>query len=101
MKKIVYFIPTFSAISETFILREVQTLMEFGNLDLKVLALQEGAAKLPENIKKNVIYYRPSFFDVILAAPFILLNLGRVISTFKIILNENEGSFNKNVISFF
>jgi glycosyltransferase involved in cell wall biosynthesis len=100
MKKIVYFIPTFSAISETFILREVQTLMEFGNLDLKVLALQEGAAKLPENIKKNVIYYRPSFFDVILVAPFILLSLGRVISTFKIILNENEGSFNKNVITF-
>lgn len=100
MKKVLYFIPTFSVISETFILREVQTLIDFGNLDIKVLSLQEGTAKIPDNVKKKVIYYRPKIYEVILSLPFVLANLRSVIGTLQIVLNEHEGKLFSNFKTF-
>lgn len=91
MKKILYFIPTFSVISETFILREVQTLIEFGNLDIKILSLKEGTAKVPSNVKERVTYYRPTLIDILLSIPFILRKFFILIKCLKIVMNENEG----------
>ena len=101
MKKILYFIPEFSVISETFILREVQTLIEFGSLDIRILSLKEGAAKVPSIVKERVTYYRPNIKDAFISIPFIILNLGSIINSFKILINENEGSLIKNLKTFF
>ena len=100
MKKILYFIPTFSVISETFILREVQTLIELGNLDIRILSLQEGTASVPSQVKEKVIYFRPSIKDILFSLPFIILNLGRILTTSKIVFYENEGTFSKNFKTF-
>jgi len=91
MKKILYFIPTFSVISETFILREVQTLIEFGNLDIKILSLKEGTAQVPSLVKERVVYFRPKLLDVLSSLPFIIMNFFRIIKVSHIVFKENDG----------
>jgi len=96
MKKILYFIPTFSVISETFILREVQTLIELGNLDIKILSLKEGTASVPSFVRERTTYFRPSIKDVLISFPFILRKFFLISRAFNITLKESEGNFSKS-----
>lgn len=93
MKKILYFIPTFSNISETFILREVSQLIEFGNLDIQILSLKEGNAKLSKEVKDRTIYFRPRFFDLFLSFGFMILHLGNIIKASSLLKESEKGKF--------
>ena len=105
MKKILFFVPTFSNLSETFILREIDSLDRRGNFSIHVLALKEGKAELPENLKFKVSLIPLKFSDILSAFPFILKNL---ISILKIGLNffkfsndsllRNIRNFSKSII---
>jgi len=100
MKKILYFIPTFSVISETFILREVQTLIEFGNLDIKILSLKEGSAIVSENVKKRVFYFRLSLIYCISSIPYIILNIKNILLAAKILILDKDSFLISNIKTF-
>ncbi len=57
-KRLLIFIPTFPVVSETFILREVQQLVERNNFDITVVALKQGKVVLPQDLESVVKYER-------------------------------------------
>lgn len=57
MKNILYFVPEFPVLSETFIEREITKLIEFGNLAIKVLSIKKASGFISPNTAK-VTYFK-------------------------------------------
>ena len=90
MKKILYFVPTFSNLSETFILREIESLEQRGNLDIHVISLKEGTARIPDSLIYKVSYFKVSFADLLPAIGFGFKNFKHMYKVFKKFLKESE-----------
>jgi glycosyltransferase involved in cell wall biosynthesis len=90
MKKILYFVPTFSNLSETFILREIESLEQRGNLDIHVISLKEGTARIPDSLIYKVSYFKVSFADLLPAIGFGFKNFKQIYKVFKKFLKESE-----------
>jgi len=63
-RKVIFFIPEFPVLSETFIEREVVSLHRRGNIEIVVLALKKGSAELPADLGNSVFYARPTLPDI-------------------------------------
>ena len=79
MKKILFFVPTFSNLSETFILREIDALDKRDKLDIHVVSLKPGKADLPENLKYKVTYIPLNFSDLTTSFVFFLKNFIHIV----------------------
>jgi glycosyltransferase involved in cell wall biosynthesis len=101
MKKILYFVPTFSNLSETFILREVEALDLSGKLGIHVLSLKEGKATLPDNLIYKVTYIKVGFKDLLNGLWFILSRPVWVTKSFLKFNKESEDSFGRKLKNFF
>jgi glycosyltransferase involved in cell wall biosynthesis len=100
MKKILYFVPTFSNLSETFILREIDALDQRGKLDIHVVSLKQGKAALPDNLVYKVTYIKASLSDLISAIGFGFRNLVQIYRIFRKFFAESEDSFNQKIKNF-
>lgn len=90
MKKILYFVPTFSNLSETFILREIETLDKRGNVNVHVVSLKEGSSPLPDALKSKVTYFHLSYVDIFEGLKFFTSNIKVVLKVAKKFFKESE-----------
>lgn len=90
-KRILYFVPQFPVLSETFIEREVSKLVEFGNLDLQIVSLQPGTGALSENLEGKIEYVNLSLFDCLKAfISYILLSPKKALEAHKLISGDDK-----------
>lgn len=92
-KKVLYFVPTFSNLSETFILREVEKLLERGNIEIHVLSLKEGKAKLSQDLSTRVTYLKFKFSDLKEILLFFFKNFQKIFFVFLKFFRDSEDSF--------
>ncbi len=64
-KKVVYFIPEFPRLTETFIEREVAKLIERGNVDLTVVAVKKATGSTSPEVLAHTVYARPNLLDLV------------------------------------
>lgn len=83
MKKILYFIPEFPRISETFIEREVSWLIELGTLDIKILSLAKASGTTSQKVQDRIIYKRISWLTCLMALKYLFLAPYELFSSFR------------------
>ena len=66
-KRILYFIPEFPRLTETFIEREVSALIKRGNLDVTVLSLKRANGSTTQDVLGRTFYRRLTVMDCIKA----------------------------------
>ncbi len=91
-KKVLFFIPAFPVLTETFIEREIVKLTERGKFEIIVLTLAGDAEKLPE-ILKNKVYYRRLNLINVLAGLIFLFTQPRLVSKMLKIVESSPRSF--------
>ncbi|NBO22900.1 hypothetical protein EBU94_06150, partial [bacterium] len=74
MKKVLIAVPTFSNLSETFILREVESLNKSKDLDINVVSLKKGKATVSDDLNPKVLYIKLKPKDVLSSLAFFLKN---------------------------
>jgi glycosyltransferase involved in cell wall biosynthesis len=100
MKKILFFVPTFSNLSETFILREIDAIDKRGNFEVHILSLKEGKAELPENLKYKVSFIPLKFSDFFSAFPFIFKNFISILKVGGTFFKISNDSIGRNIRNF-
>lgn len=95
-KKVLFFVPEFPVISQTFIQREISKLVERDKLDITVVAMAKGEGFLDENLKDRVFYRKLTIKDSLFAVPYFFRGY-KVIKTFLLLLKNNNRGFLKNV----
>ena len=99
-RKILFYVPLFPVLTETFIEAEINKLTERGNVDVWVLALSGDKDKLPDLLKSRVIYRRLNIGSVFLGIFFGISRLRVVLNSFKFV-NSRKKSLGFNIYSFF
>jgi glycosyltransferase involved in cell wall biosynthesis len=89
-RKILFFVPSFPVLTETFIEAEIRKLVERDNLDVWVLALEGSSEKLSDTLKTRVIYKRLDFLTTILGAVFCISRPDAVLDAYKLIRSKKR-----------
>ena len=89
-KRILYFIPTFPVLTETFIAREVTKLIELGEVDVRVLALNRGQGSAADFVLDKVSFKRLNLVVCIQAASFFFKESNRILKVYKELFFLNE-----------
>jgi glycosyltransferase involved in cell wall biosynthesis len=84
-KKVLFFVPSFPVLTETFIEVEIRKLVERNNLDVWILALDGDGEKLPDSLKTKVIYKRLGLITALLGILFGVFRLDLVLDASKLI----------------
>lgn len=100
MKKILIAIPTFSNLSETFILREVESLNKSSEIDVNVISLKRGKALVSEEISSRVTYLSLKFKDLVSSLNFILKNFKPIWKVSRLYLSTSDQSFFQKIYIF-
>ena len=82
-KRILYFIPTFPVLTETFIAREVIKVIEIGEVDVRILSLSKDRGSIEEFVKDRVTYKRIGIPDCIFALSYLFQNSKMVFRIYK------------------
>jgi colanic acid/amylovoran biosynthesis glycosyltransferase len=90
--KVLFIIPTFSNLSETFIYREVNAVFERGNLDVSVVSLEKGKATISQDLAKKVSYIRISYEDIIPTLSYSMKNFKHLFKIFHSYYNTSDQS---------
>ncbi len=85
MKKILYFIPEFPKLTETFIEREVSKLVELNELDIQVLSVKKATGFLSPNLSTKVIYRDINLLDFINGLLILIKSINKFGLFFRII----------------
>lgn len=72
-KRILYFVPTFPVLSETFIEREISKMVALGNVDITVIALAKGRGSMTANSERVTVFRRLDWQACIKATKYFLL----------------------------
>ncbi len=97
MKKLLYFVPTFPNITETFITREVVELIKLGNLDIHIFSFKKGNAQIPPSIKGVTFYLDSIPKNYFSAGFFCLRKFFRFISLISLIKKNGDNKFFSNL----
>lgn len=100
MKKILIAIPTFSNLSETFILREVESLNKSSEIDVNVISLKRGKALVSEEISSRVTYLSLKFKDFVSSLNFVLKNFKPIWKVSRLYLSTSDQSFFQKIYIF-
>ena len=88
-KKVLVFIPEFPVLTETFIERELDKLVERDKVDLVVFSLKKGAGKISDTLKPKVFYERLGVADVPGIIIYVLSHFSEVLKMFRDAKNEH------------
>ncbi len=88
MKKILYFIPEFPKLTETFIEREVSKLVELNELDIQVLSVKKATGFLSPNLSTKVIYRDINLLDFINGLLILIKSINKFGLFFRIISSD-------------
>lgn len=97
MKKVIYFIPTFPNLSETFILREVVKLVEFGNLSIHIFSFKKGNAQIPSILQDKISYLEEQPKPYLEALGFAILNIFKIFKIAKLLFTYSDTKNLKNL----
>jgi len=100
MKKVLFFVPTFSNLSETFILREIDSLDRRGNISVHIISLKEGKAALPENLLSKVTFIPIKFSDLLNFVPYFIKNFLQIVRVGIKLFVISEDSLFRNLKNF-
>ena len=90
-KRILYFIPEFSRLTETFILREVGQLIKNDKLDITVLSIQKGSAPLGIEVEKRTFYERLNLLILLQAfVIYLVRNFRGMFEAFSLVTSIDE-----------
>ena len=95
-RKILFFVPAFPVLTETFIEGEVRKLAERGNLDIWVLALEGDKNNLPDILKAKVVYEKLSFWSAFLGILFGVARLEKVLEA-SILINSADKKLSRKI----
>lgn len=82
-KRVLYFIPEFPRISETFIEREISKLVEWSNLDITVLSMAKASGSTSDEVLKRTLYKRIGIVDFIKGLAYLIAEPRKVIKLFR------------------
>jgi len=103
--KLIYFIPVFPKISETFITRELAQLAKNNNVQLTIVSWGREEHEIPSILKGKVIKYEPNYTKATYAnLEFLFTHPYRYLKTFFFFLFSNHESFKgfvHDILSFF
>jgi len=92
-KKILYFIPEFPRLTETFIEREVRKLIELGNLDIRVFSLQKASGKASDGVIGITDYRRLNMHACYKALGYLFKNTHSVLSAWNLVKRDSSHNF--------
>lgn len=84
MKKILYFVPVFPRLSETFIEREITKLLELGHLDIHLVAIEKEIEPSSQVVLDRVKYIHLGLFDILAGIRLFLVSPARVLAAYKL-----------------
>lgn len=99
-KRVLYFVPEFPRLTETFIEREISKLIEFNNLDIHVLSLAKATGATSDNVKARVDYKRINLGICVLASFYFLTRFNEIISAYKLVRRDPKRSKFQNLYLF-
>lgn len=94
LKKVLFFIPRYPVLTETFIDREISKLSELGNLDILIISTEKGDGVVSENLKEKVIYIEISPLDIIKGFLTFFLSKPQNYHLLKTTLDSDSNSLN-------
>jgi len=77
---ILYFVPEFPMLSQTFIEREVSTLIKLNNTNLTVFSFKKASGATSEDVLRNTVFRRLKFADILKALIFVTRNYQSVLN---------------------
>ncbi len=98
-KKILFFVPTFPVLTETFIEAEIDELVKRNNLDVWVLSLKGDKKKLPDRLKERTVYKRLGLMTAFLGILFGVSRLGVAFEANELI-KSGKTNFIKSIFLF-
>ncbi len=90
-KKVLYFVPEFPRLTETFIEREITKLLELDQMDIRILSLSPASGTMSELARRAVVYQRLTARIAISAfVKYLLFSPRRIIELFKLISGSDK-----------
>lgn len=86
-RRVLFFVPAFPVLTETFIEAEIVKLSERGNIDVRVLALEGSTEKINTSIKDKVLFKRLNFGSALLGIFLAVVKLASFFRILKLIGN--------------
>lgn len=100
-KKVLYFIPEFPKLTETFIHREVDKLAQSDQINLRVHSMKRASGAISERVEKITSYQRLNVIIFIFAfIHYTLTRFDRVRAAFNILKSDGKGFFKSVVLLF-
>lgn len=81
-KKVLVFIPEFPVLTQTFIRREFEKLVERGNIDLVIYSIKKGDEEISDALRPRVFFDRLSYFDIPGILAYIFMHLPEILKIF-------------------
>jgi len=88
-KRILYFIPTFPVLTETFIAREITKLIEIDEVDIRILALCKGSGSIQNFVLNKTTFRRLNLLDCVYAVLYFVRNSKGVLDIYKEIFTSS------------
>jgi len=92
-KRVLYFVPEFPKISETFIEREVSKLVDLDNLDIVILSLNRATGSTSEEVLKRTVYRRLGEMDFLGGLFYLITHPKKVVRCYKLAISLTNRSF--------
>ncbi|PIS22230.1 hypothetical protein COT50_03045 [candidate division WWE3 bacterium CG08_land_8_20_14_0_20_41_10] len=95
-KRVLYFVPEFPRISETFIEREIAKLINLGNLDITVLSLSKATGSTSEEVSRRTVYKRLGVLVFLGGLSYLIVCPKEIVRCYQLALQlPNKGFFSK------
>jgi glycosyltransferase involved in cell wall biosynthesis len=89
-KKVLYFIPEFPRLTETFIAREVNALLNRKNVDVVVLSLEQASGKSSKEVLGVTHYRKLTWADALVAVKFFLFRTTETSTAFTYAMEDKS-----------
>lgn len=96
-KRVLYFVPEFPKISETFIEREISKLIEWNNLDITVLSLAKATGSASHAVMERTIYKRLSLGEFLGGLAYTFCKFNKVAKAYRLVSPVNLYFFLKSL----
>jgi colanic acid/amylovoran biosynthesis glycosyltransferase len=100
MKRVIFFVPEFPRLTETFIEREISKIIEFGNLDVRVVSLKKASGSMSAAVSTVTFYHRLDVITLLKSLEYLFNRNRQVIEAWKIVSRDKTKNFIQNLYFF-